>query len=313
MSLILEALKKAQRDRERHQAPEAMLPRDATPRKSRTMASWAVIAGAVLLFASGGVVTWWWGRAAGPLPAPASPVEISRPTPSPEISEQAPEPALVPPGRSPATPAREAEEQLAPPSIRPTPPAKPRPPGPSGTGDMAGPPAASASVKRPPAAAPSAALVPPPRESATPASVQGAPAPLATAVPVPRAAPAPAPPSIPPQATSASAVPPVIPRTEPVPAPLLASPSVAPRTEPKPAPPASPFLAEVIPTLTLNAHIYSEVKEGRIVYIDGRRYVEGERVNGLYLLEEITPQGALLSYQGERDLLLMKATPFRRP
>ncbi len=43
MSLILEALKKAQRDRERHQAPEAMLPRDATRRKSRTMASWPAL------------------------------------------------------------------------------------------------------------------------------------------------------------------------------------------------------------------------------------------------------------------------------
>jgi general secretion pathway protein B len=258
MSLILEALKKAQRDRARHQAPEAMLSPYATARKSRPMASWAVIAGAVLLFASGGVVTWWWGRAADPFPAPASPVEISRPAPAPEISEQAPKPALVPPGPSPATPAREAGGQLAPPSIRPMPPAKPRPSGPSGTGDVAGPPAASASVRRPPAAAPSAALVPPPRASATPASVQSAPAPLATAVPVPR---------------------------------------------------ASPSLAEVIPTLTLNAHIYSEVKEERIVYIDGRRYVEGERVNELYLLEAITPQGVLLSYQGERGLL---STPLGR-
>ena len=129
-------------------------------------------------------------------------------------------------------------------------------------GDMAGPPAASASLRRPAAAAPSAALVPPPRASATPASVQSAPAPLATAVPVPR---------------------------------------------------ASPSLAEVIPTLTLNAHIYSEVKEERIVYIDNRRYVEGQRVNGLYLLEAITPQGVLLSYQGERELLSMKAAPPRRP
>jgi hypothetical protein len=96
------------------------------------------------------------------------------------------------------------------------------------------------------------------------------------------------------------------------PAPLATAVPV-PRAEPKPAPPASPSLAEVIPTLTLNARIYSEVKEERIVYIDGRRYVEGQRVNGLYLIEEITPQGVLLSYQGERGLLSMKATPFRRP
>jgi general secretion pathway protein B len=243
MSLILEALKKAQRDRELRQAQDAMFPRDATPRNSRPMASWAVIAGAVLLFASGGVVTWWWGRAASPLPAPASPVEISRPAPTPEVSDQGPKPALVPPGPSPAAPAREEEEQLAPPSIRLTPPAKPRPPGPVGTGDMAGSPAASASVRRPSAAARSAALVP------------------------------------------------------------------LPRAEPKPAPSASPSLAEVISTLTLNALVYSDVKKERIVYIDGRRYVEGERVNGLYLLEEITPQGVLLSYQGERGLL---STPLGR-
>jgi hypothetical protein len=59
----------------------------------------------------------------------------------------------------------------------------------------------------------------------------------------------------------------------------------------------------------LNALVYSDVKKERIVYIDGRRYIEGERVNGLYLLEEITPQGVLLSYQGERGLL---STPLGR-
>ncbi len=69
----------------------------------------------------------------------------------------------------------------------------------------------------------------------------------------------------------------------------------------------------MISALTLNAHIYSEKKEDRVVYVDGRRYVEGQRVNGLYLLEEITPQGALLSYQGERELLRLMAAPFRRP
>jgi hypothetical protein len=63
----------------------------------------------------------------------------------------------------------------------------------------------------------------------------------------------------------------------------------------------------------LNAHIYSTVTEERSVYIDNRRYVEGQRVNGLYLLEAITPQGVLLSYQGARALLFMNATPLRHP
>jgi hypothetical protein len=285
MSLILEALKKAQRDRESRQSSEVVAPWDDTPRRSRPMGARAVIAGAVLLFASGGVVTWWWGRAAAPLPAPVSPMETSR--------------------SAPAAPPREEGDQPAPPTIRPTSPAKPGDPGPSGTGNVAGRPVTTAPVKQPLVAPPSAALVPPPRESATPAPVQNPAAPPAP--------PPPARPSVPPQAKSASVVPPVTPRTEPVPAPLPAAPLLTPRVEPKPVLPVSPSLTEAISNLTLNAHIYSEVKEDRVVYIDGRRYIEGQRVNGLYLLEEITPQGVLLSYQGERDLLPMKAAPFRRP
>ena len=61
----------------------------------------------------------------------------------------------------------------------------------------------------------------------------------------------------------------------------------------------------------MNAHIFSETKEERVVYINGGRYVEVQRVNGLYLVKEITPQGAFLSYQGERELLPMKGPPSR--
>jgi len=44
-----------------------------------------------------------------------------------------------------------------------------------------------------------------------------------------------------------------------------------------------------------------------------KRASRGERVAIRHLLEAITPQGALLSYQGERELLPLNASPFRRP
>jgi hypothetical protein len=40
-----------------------------------------------------------------------------------------------------------------------------------------------------------------------------------------------------------------------------------------------------------------------MVVISGRRYVKGQLVDGRYLLEDITPEGAVLSYRGERTLL----------
>ena len=55
--------------------------------------------------------------------------------------------------------------------------------------------------------------------------------------------------------------------------------------------------------MTLDVFVYAKVKADRLAAINGRRYVEGQCVDGLYLLEEITPQGVVLSYQGERALL----------
>jgi hypothetical protein len=71
-----------------------------------------------------------------------------------------------------------------------------------------------------------------------------------------------------------------------------------------PSLPAKPTtLQDAMAKMTLEVLVYTNVKADRLVVINGRRYVEGQYVDGLYLVEEITPQGTVLSYQGERALL----------
>jgi general secretion pathway protein B len=69
-------------------------------------------------------------------------------------------------------------------------------------------------------------------------------------------------------------------------------------TEPKPM-----SLREAISKMTLSILLFSENKEERLVFINGKRYVEGDNVDDKYLLESITPEGAVLSYRGERAVL----------
>jgi hypothetical protein len=55
--------------------------------------------------------------------------------------------------------------------------------------------------------------------------------------------------------------------------------------------------------MKLDLFVYTDVPADRMVIINGRKYVEGEQVDGLYLISQITKDGALLSYQGEKLLL----------
>jgi general secretion pathway protein B len=65
-------------------------------------------------------------------------------------------------------------------------------------------------------------------------------------------------------------------------------------------------LKEVLTKMTLSILLYDEEKAGRMVFINGTKYVEGDLVENAYLLENITLEGAVLSYQGERALLRPK-------
>jgi len=49
--------------------------------------------------------------------------------------------------------------------------------------------------------------------------------------------------------------------------------------------------------------VYSEVPTERMVFIDGRRYAEGDRVDADTVVERITPQGAVVTRRGQRFTL----------
>lgn len=57
------------------------------------------------------------------------------------------------------------------------------------------------------------------------------------------------------------------------------------------------------PDLNLDVHVYSETKDKRFVLINARRYREGEKLSEGPTLESITPDGAVLRHQGKRFLL----------
>jgi general secretion pathway protein B len=62
-------------------------------------------------------------------------------------------------------------------------------------------------------------------------------------------------------------------------------------------------LQEAMDEMTMSILLYAENKAERLVFINGRKYVEGDKVEGKYLLESITSEGAVLSHSGERAML----------
>jgi general secretion pathway protein B len=59
-----------------------------------------------------------------------------------------------------------------------------------------------------------------------------------------------------------------------------------------------------LPPLRLELHAYSEQPRDRFVFINGRKYAEGERlIEGPQLLS-IEPRGAVLSYLGQSFLVV---------
>jgi general secretion pathway protein B len=71
-------------------------------------------------------------------------------------------------------------------------------------------------------------------------------------------------------------------------------------------PSAAALLAQgmALPNLRLELHAYAEQPAARFVFINGRRYAEGERLSEGPDLVAIGPQGAVLSYRGQRFLLM---------
>jgi len=68
-----------------------------------------------------------------------------------------------------------------------------------------------------------------------------------------------------------------------------------------------------LPRLTLDVLVYSDVPAERLVFINGRKYVEGQAVDGETVVEQITSDGATLRYQGKPVVLRPKLNPYARP
>ena len=65
----------------------------------------------------------------------------------------------------------------------------------------------------------------------------------------------------------------------------------------------SAVAATGLPELTIDLHIYTDDPAKRAVFINGRRYTQGAHIAEGPIVEEITSDGAVLSYRGRRFLL----------
>jgi len=153
-------------------------------------------------------------------------------------------------------------------------------------------------VASPPATGPvppaAKTAAPAPRVPAAASSTHATPSPgvAARETADPQPAPAPLPPPV-------AAVTPVTPAVAPPPAvalpPAVVSPPAA-VTSPAAPPPA----AAEPPKLQVQVVLYSDVPSERLVFINGRRYAEGDRVDADTVVERITNDGAVVTRRGER-------------
>jgi hypothetical protein len=73
--------------------------------------------------------------------------------------------------------------------------------------------------------------------------------------------------------------------------------------EQHPAETAPVPLRESMQKMKITVLMYSEIPSERVVFINGKKYSEGDYVEGRFLLEKITMGGAELSYMGEHAIL----------
>ena len=55
--------------------------------------------------------------------------------------------------------------------------------------------------------------------------------------------------------------------------------------------------------MAVEIHVYDAVAANRFVFINMNKYSEGDRLKEGPVVEEITPDGAILEHQGQRFLL----------
>ena len=58
-----------------------------------------------------------------------------------------------------------------------------------------------------------------------------------------------------------------------------------------------------LPELRLDMHVFAETPEKRFVFVNMRKYREGERTDNGTRIETITPEGVVLDHRGHRFIL----------
>jgi hypothetical protein len=99
----------------------------------------------------------------------------------------------------------------------------------------------------------------------------------------------------------------------PTPIPAVAAPAQA-LPLPSPAAPAEAAgpLREAATRMSLDVLVFSEEDAARFVFINGRKLIEGQTVEGDIVVEAITREGAVLTLAGERLVLRPKSNPYLR-
>ncbi|MGH8470496.1 MAG: general secretion pathway protein GspB [Gammaproteobacteria bacterium] len=282
MSFILEALKKVERERAARETPtlHSIALGEKAPRRSRW--PWVISGTLVLNAALAGALLWRQeirdgGSRTDDVAANAAPGSV-----------EPPEPARVAPEmRTTDTHARSnAKEERAKAAALPTA-VEPRP-----------------LQKKPAAAAPSAETALPPREQGprdTPAREQQREGREAFKPPQPLPFKAP---EVKLSEEREIAKPPTAARLKQLEQkPVLAPPEV-PRLDEMPSYVEMPAEVQAaVPDLKVSLMAYAPNPAERLVYINNRRYVEGDVIEGKLKIETITRRGVVLSYEGERFLL----------
>lgn len=278
MSLILEALKKSERQRRLGEMPNLGTPVLAA-RRRRSLLPW--LAGAIVVALAVGA----WLRFAPPAET-TTPARVDAAVNAPTAATPAQTPAGTAPTRPAPAPVAAAPAKPAATDARRNlrlPAADDRP------GSVAELPVSPlvAGPRKPPAATPAAPA---------PTTTAAKPAAPKTAATAPPAKPAPTAAAGKPKAPPATTTDAVVAKAKPA--------QPAPR---KPAVPALPSIWEMpyavrkdLPALALTMHVYSSVPTERFVVVEGERHVEGDDLGDGVTLREIRSDGIVLDFKGKR-------------
>lgn len=275
MSLILEALKKSEAQRQLGRAPGLMSPMLRVAKRRAPNPWWGVLGLALLIV---GGAAWWVNRepaavavtSPGTASAPSAPapIVVSAPTiaaqtPPPETIEAMPAPGQAP---LPSDPDFRSVERESMPVAAASAPQRPR-------------------------------YEPEPLSSADVVSTAPTPIP-ATVLPIPST---PAPTAILPTAD-----PPTLEAPDTLPTGSSTPPPVAAEASPETLPSVvdlMPDLRSALPALKLSMHVYAMDPADRFVLIDGKRFVQGDAISPSLTVSEIRRDGAVLDYGGKRFLV----------